>query len=227
MFEPGKQSGLWLAVIISAVILAVLVVWMVTKPKPAEHNHTEHHHLNHDEHSSELSNAGADDIGQPRMSLDDVIRTARTWGPIYQSWYGKEATDFTLTDITGREHKLGDYRGKDVMIIFWASWCTPCKMEVPHLIALRNLIGEDELAMLAISYKSFIPSENAETVKKFVEQNNINYTVFSVGAGKLTEPFDAIRALPSSFFIDPEGKIKLATEGVLSLGAIKAILQAE
>ena len=97
----------------------------------------------------------------------------------------------------------------------------------PHLIALRNTIGEDKLAMLAISYKSTFPPETTEKVKDFVKQTKINYTVFSTDTGTMPLPFSSISGIPCSFFIDSEGKIKLATEGLLSLGEIKAILQAE
>jgi peroxiredoxin len=163
----------------------------------------------------------------PKKSLKDIIKAARTWGPAYTDWFGKEAPGFTLTDINGKERKLSDYRGKDVLITFWATWCPPCRVEVPELIALRNSIGEDKLAMLAISYKSTFPPETTEKVKRFVEQNKINYTVFSTDPSALPPPFNQVSGIPCSFFITPEGKIKLATEGLLSLGEIKAILGAE
>jgi hypothetical protein len=64
-------------------------------------------------------------------------------------------------------------------------------------------------------------------VKKFAAQQKINYTVFSVDIDDMPAPYNQIKGIPSSFFISPEGKIKLATEGRLSLGAIRAILAAE
>jgi peroxiredoxin len=170
------------------------------------------------------------DIGpvvSSKLSLNDVIKFRRSWNPIHASWYGKMAPDFTVTDITGKQHKLSDYRGKDVMIILWATWCGPCIMEMPHLIELRNTTGEDKLAMLAISYITTMPPNTTEMVKKLVEQRKLNYTVISVDKSEMLAPYNQIRGIPSSFFVDPEGKIKLATEGVLSFGEIKAILQAE
>ena len=162
----------------------------------------------------------------PRLRLEDVIRSARTWGPAYQSWYGRMAPDFTLTDINGKQHKLGDYRGKDVMLVFWATWCRPCIIEIPHLIALRNVVGEEKLAILAISYIS--PMNTTEMVKNFVKENErINYTILTAKSSDMPAPYDMVNSIPTSFFVDPQGKIKLATSGLLSLGYMKAILEAE
>ena len=216
--QDKKQTGIWLAVIVSAIILAALIIWSVVKKQPAEQAHSEHNH--HEHPPFELLAESTDDVNRPKMSLNDVIKAARTWEPVYQSWYGKMAPDFTLTDITGKQHKLSDYRGKNVLIVFWATWCGPCIMEIPHLIALRNIIGEDKLAILAIS------SESPALVKRFVAQKKINYTALSF-SGILRTPFNLVRAIPCSFFIDTEGKIKLATEGLLSLGETRAILRAE
>jgi peroxiredoxin len=161
------------------------------------------------------------------LSLNDVIRFRRGWDTTFKSWYGKMAPDFYLTDITGKQHRLSDYRGKDVMLIFWATWCGPCIMEMPSLIELRKTIDEDKLAMLAISYITTIPSNTTERVKSMVEQRKLNYTVISVDVGSVSAPYDQVTGIPCSFFIDPEGKIKLATIGVLPLDAIKAVLQAK
>ena len=181
-------------------------------------------------------NASADDIARiwagrptqvdsnPRASsgpkLEDIIKAAKTWGPSFQLWYGKPAPDFTLSDIEGKEHKLSDYKGKDVLIVLWATWCGPCRMEIPHLIELRNTVSKDDLAILAIS------NERPDTVKSFVAKAKMNYTIL-LDPGGLPAPYNSVRAIPSSFFIESDGKIKLGSTGLVSLEEIKAILAAE
>jgi peroxiredoxin len=225
---PGKNNQLVLAV--ALIIVAILAI-PGCKKKPAEQTST----VNNEKPVADLpilseaegAPSAPSSRTTPKRSLREVIASARTWGPAYNQFVGQIAHDFTITDITGKQHKLSDYRGKNVMLIFWATWCGPCKAELPHLIALRNRISKDELAMLAISYKTTYPPETTEMVKNFVKQKEINYTVFSTDFDAMPPPFNKLSSIPCTFFINPDGKIKLATVGPLSLGEIKAILEAE
>ena len=228
MLEQKKRTIIALAISVSAIILVAAAIFAIRNRQAAEQTHAEHTHhedpLSHllpPKSTGQSAKTGTKPAAGSGISLNDVIRAARGWGPAYTYWFGEMALDFTLTDITGKQHKLSDYRGKNVMIIFWATWCIPCIMEIPHLIALRNIISEDNLAMLAIS------NERPALVKSFAARKKINYTVFASDIQAMPAPFRTVNTIPCSFFIDPDGKIKLATSGVLRLGDIKAILQAE
>jgi thiol-disulfide isomerase/thioredoxin len=139
----------------------------------------------------------------------------------FSKWIGKEASDFTVFDIEGNKHNLSDYRGRNVMVIFWATWCPPCRAEIPHLIELRKQESEANLAMLAIS------AEEQDTVKDFVKANKLNYTVATLGNTSLPSPFMDIEYIPTSIFIDPNGRIKTVVVQSLNLKQINAILNAK
>ena len=221
--KDRTRTCIWPAALFAAVILAAMVISAGCKKQNTELNtnrtNTEPHQQQPTEPNQQQKTTD--------LSLNDVIRFRRGWDTTFKSWYGKMAPDFLLTDITGKQHRLSDYRGKDVMLVFWATWCGPCIMEMPSLIELRKTTDEDKLAMLAISYITAMPPNTTERVKGMVEQRKLNYTVISVDISSVSAPYNQVRGIPCSIFIDPEGKIKLATVGVLHLDAIKAILKAE
>ena len=215
MSKESKQSGFWPFVIIILVVLVVILVWRgaVYTPGPTVEQPTK---------SGDSDEASVQSQKDGR-SLAEVIGGARGWGPEERLslWLGEKVPDFTVTDIAGKSHTLSNYRGRNVMVVFWATWCGPCIMEVPHLKELRESVSEDELAILAIS------NESPRLVKNFAAKWEINYTVFAANVRAIPRPFSMIDSIPSSFFIDKEGKIKLITTGVIPLRDIRAILQTE
>jgi len=226
---PKKSKSGWFVIAIVAVIIAAIAIWAVEKKptRPAERP------AQPELHTHELTNGQAESEAEPAepavpktAAIKDIINAATTWRPKFAHRYGKPAPDFTVTDIDGKEHKLSAYRGKNVMIIFWATWCPPCRMEIPHLIELRKTVSEDKLAMLAISIIDIQRAETPEKVKTLVKDSPINYTVISTDISTVPAPFNLVTGIPASFFIDPQGNIKLAVEGLISLPEIKAILQA-
>ena len=150
--------------------------------------------------------------------LEYIAESQKTWDIAFASSFGKDAPDFSVDDIEGKTHKLSDYRGRNVVVVFWATWCPACNLEIPHLIELRNMFAEDKLAILAIS------DEEPEHLKNFAESKDINYTVTSLGDSPLPEPFANVASIPTTFFIDPEGKITFAAVGVVSLADAKVIM---
>lgn len=150
-----------------------------------------------------------------------IANSQTTWDVAFTSSFGEDAPDFAVEDIKGKMHKLNDYRGRNVVVVFWATWCPACNLEIPHLIELRNMLAEDKLAILAIS------NEEPEHLKHFAESKGMNYTVASLGDSTLPEPFANMASIPTTFFIDPKGKIKFAAVGVVSLADAKVIMNAE
>ncbi|MDD5459850.1 MAG: TlpA family protein disulfide reductase [Phycisphaerae bacterium] len=209
--EQNKKPNQFPWIIIFLAVAAAVWGWLIFKnhrlPENVPTALVEH------EHSSPANTSSQG------VTIADVIKKARGWSPIAQSWYGKEYPNIKLWDIEGTKHSLTDYRGKSVIVVFWATWCPPCKMEIPHLIATKNRMG-DKLAILAVTNE-----EDIRAIKNFVAEMNINYTVLTT-QNVFPAPFSLVQYLPSAFFITPEGKIKVATEGVLEMGDIKAILNA-
>ncbi|MFH1613754.1 MAG: TlpA disulfide reductase family protein [Planctomycetota bacterium] len=233
MPEKSRKHRWW--AIVPAVIAALIVILWASDKK--EKSHLEIDAVYHKDDSDaaaqqpdkQNSLVGSGEQQEPTpKTLREIVANRRTWDPAFASWYGRGAPDFSVTDINGTTHRLSQYRGKNVMLIFWATWCAPCRMEVPHLVALRNIAGREDLAMLAISFISPMYGETPEKVKDFVSRSQmpINYTVISTEDSLLPSPFNSVNGLPSAFFIDKGGNIKLATVGTLTLGEMKAIIQA-
>ena len=149
---------------------------------------------------------------------EQIVMPQSTWDVAFPSSFGKNAPDFSVKDIDGKTHKLSDYSGRNVMVVFWATWCPACNLEIPHLIELRKTLPHDKLAILAIS------NEEPERLKQFTEAKGINYTVASLGDSPLPKPFADVTAIPTTFFIDPEGNIKFAALGVVPLAKAKEII---
>jgi peroxiredoxin len=166
--------------------------------------------------------AAANLFREPKASLQAIIRNAeQRWHAIAPECWGTPAPDFTLTDIEGNPHKLSDHRGKDVIVVFWATTHTTCKLQIPHLKELRESYSKDKLAILSVS------NEPAAVVKGVVAEQGINYTVLR-SSGPLAAPYSEVgQYVPSSLFIDSEGRIKLAIRGVVPTADAKAILQAQ
>jgi len=111
------------------------------------------------------------------------------------------APAFSLTDINGQKLDLASYRGKIVLLDFWATWCAPCRTEIPHFIELQNKYGSQGLQIIGISL-----DDSAKPVQKFYAEQKMNYPV-AVGDDKLADQYGGVLGLPVAFLIDREGRI--------------------
>jgi peroxiredoxin len=115
---------------------------------------------------------------------------------------GEDAPNFTLKNLDGKEISLSEFRGKHVLVNFWATWCGPCKIEMPSLEALYKRFKDKNFALLAISNDMF----GANIVRPFVKAHKINFPVLLDQRLKVSNAFGVV-SLPTTFMIDPQGKI--------------------
>jgi cytochrome c biogenesis protein CcmG/thiol:disulfide interchange protein DsbE len=114
-----------------------------------------------------------------------------------------KAPEFKLQGIDGKEIKLSDYKGKIVIVDFWATWCGPCRMGVPDLVALQKEY-KDKLVVIGISLDRVSGTE--KDVKPFMAQYKINYPII-FGNETVVKDYGDIQAIPTSFIIDQKGNI--------------------
>lgn len=133
--------------------------------------------------------------------------------PLYAAelmeYEGAALPDFSLTDMQGKSHKLGDYRGKVVMVNFWATYCGPCIKEMPSMQRLKEKLSDRPFVILAIDM-----AEERATVEAFLQKHNIqvNFPILLDPEGGVVESW-MITAVPTTFIIDPQGKIRYALFG--------------
>jgi len=114
---------------------------------------------------------------------------------------GNPAPDFALKNLAGETVHLSDYRGKAVIVDFWATWCGPCRMSMPHLQELSEQYA-DQLEILAIS----LDQNPEKAVPPFVKKMGLTFTVLAdPEAGYVARDYGNIRSIPTTFLVDPEG----------------------
>jgi peroxiredoxin len=134
--------------------------------------------------------------------LSSVIVIALLFGCANKSEQAKApAADFTLQDINGKTITLSDYRGKVVLLEFWATWCPPCRASVPGLEKIYKAYEEKGLVVLAVS----MDDGDWPSVKSFMKDYGITYTVLK-GTEEVSSQY-RVRAIPMLLILDKEGKI--------------------
>jgi cytochrome c biogenesis protein CcmG/thiol:disulfide interchange protein DsbE len=134
---------------------------------------------------------------------------------------GKPAPAFALEDLSGKKVSLASYKGKAVLINFWATWCGPCKIETPWLVELRNQYAPQGFEILGISTDdidrddSKMLSDEKKEIAKSAQQLHIDYPVLIDGAS-ISEPYGGLDEMPTSFFVDRNGKVVAAQLGLTS-----------
>jgi len=115
---------------------------------------------------------------------------------------GKPAPDFTLASLDGKNMTLSDLRGQAVLLNFWATWCGPCKIEMPWFIELQKEYGPQGLQIVGVA----MDDASKEDIQKFVQEMGVNYTIL-LGKEAVGQEYGGVDVLPTTFFIDRDGKI--------------------
>src|ERR1700734_2681336 len=115
---------------------------------------------------------------------------------------GNLAPDFDLQTLDGKDVKLSDLRGKAVLLNFWATWCTPCKIEMPWFIELQNQYGAQGLQIVGVA----MDDASKEDIAKFAKDMGVNYPIL-IGKEAVGDQYGGVPALPETFFIGRDGKI--------------------
>jgi len=135
----------------------------------------------------------------------------------------KPAPEFSLADAGGKTVKLSDFKGKVVLLDFWATWCGPCKIEIPWFVEFQRKYKDQGFSVVGVS----MDEGGWGTVRPFVEEHKMNYPVV-IGTDQTAEEFGGVEVLPTTFVIDRQGRIVATHQGLTSKDeiedAIKALL---
>jgi len=123
---------------------------------------------------------------------------------------GYPAPDFTLIDLDGNAVHLKDFRGKVVFLNFWATWCPPCRIEMPEMEELYQEYKDKDVAIIGVDLR-----ESESSVKSFVEENGYSWTFVIDSTGEVARDY-MVTLIPSSFFIDGDGIIRALQVGAMS-----------
>lgn len=129
------------------------------------------------------------------------------------------APELSLTDFAGKKLELSSYRGKVVILNFWATWCEPCRAEIPRFVELQNEYRDRGLQIIGISL-----DDDPNPVRSFYQQLKMNYPV-AVGDANVAERYGGILGLPVSFVIDRDGRIYAKHAGEVAPSLVENEIQ--
>ena len=133
---------------------------------------------------------------------------------------GQPAPDFALASLDGKTVKLSDFRGQALLLNFWATWCEPCKIEMPWFVELQKQYGPRGLQVLGIA----MDDSGVKEIDDFAKKMNVNYPIV-IGKESVGDQYGGIPYLPSTFYIDRDGKVIDRIFGLVSRSEIESDIQ--
>lgn len=131
------------------------------------------------------------------------------------------AEDFSLPDMQGKTHRLADYRGKWVLVNFWATWCPPCLDEVPELIALHNAHKDRDLVVIGVALDS-----TRSSVAEFAARKSISYPLV-LGNHKMAAQIGEVDVLPTSYLYAPNGELVSYQAGEVTRESVETYIKSK
>jgi len=136
--------------------------------------------------------------------------------------FSSYAADFSLEDMQGKTHRLADYRGKWVLINFWATWCPPCIGEISELTSLHNAHKDNDLVVIGIA----IDSGSSKKVADFAKAHGISYPVV-MGNREIAAQIGEMEVLPTSYLYAPNGEQVSSQPGEVTRESIEAYIKSK
>ncbi len=150
------------------------------------------------------------------MLVFGIQKTRHASPPNAGKLQGQPAPDFSLASLDGKTLKLSDYKGKAVLLNFWATWCEPCKIEMPWFVQLQQQYGPQGLQVLGVAMDDTDPQD----IKQFAQKMGVNYPIV-VGKETVGDQYGGIPYLPSTFYINRDGKVVDRVFGLVSRSEIE------
>jgi peroxiredoxin len=133
----------------------------------------------------------------------------------------KKPAEFTLKSVDGKTVKLADYRGKVVLVDVWATWCPPCRREIPEIIKLQNEVTKEKLDVVILGISV---DRSKSALPKFIKANKINYPIL-LAESKAMESLGEVEYIPTKFFIDRKGVVRDSAVGGMTKDDLKKKLE--
>lgn len=168
--------------------LALLLSILIVATLPAEGNREMQ------SPSSEAVRPAAEDVDAQLKELLDGVGIRTFDGSI-------AAVDFAVPALDGEMQRLSDYRGEFIFLNFWATWCPPCREEMPSMEYLRAELADEPFRIVAVNLQ-----ENAAVVQRFIEEHGFQFSVLLDASGRVATNY-GVRGLPTSYFISPSGTV--------------------
>ncbi|MFI5115848.1 MAG: TlpA family protein disulfide reductase [Terriglobales bacterium] len=152
------------------------------------------------------------------LAAGKYLDRTRKYGPLRMvgDVKGVQAPDFDLPTLDGGRVKLSAFRGKAVLLNFWATWCPPCKIEMPWFVEMQKQYGKDGLVVLGVA----MDDTAAPKIAEFAHEMGVNYQVL-LGTDQVSDDYGNVQYLPTTFYVDRNGVIVDKAAGLFSRDEIE------